>query len=85
MKNEIRTAEEEIDLFLEMTLPKNAGAIQTREIRKAFIAGMHNFFSHVMSLNSRDGEFEDELKLYAEELTALSEKYLLKKNDGEEL
>lgn len=74
----MKTAEEEVDLFLEMTLPKNAGAIQTREIRKAFIAGMHNFYSHVMSLSSRDEEYEGELEQYVEDLTALSENYLLK-------
>ncbi len=79
MKEKILNAEQEVEHFLEMTLPDNASETQINETRKAFIAGMKNFYFHMMRLNfENESRAEKELDLYVKDIDILVKKYIFK-------
>lgn len=79
MREKIKTAENELEIFLEAILPDNASQVQINETRMAFIGGLYQSTVHIMQLsNLQEDEAEKQLSLYLDDIQKLVKKYAIK-------
>ena len=79
MREKIKTAESELEIFLESILPDNASQVQINETRMAFIGGLYQATVHIMQLsNLQEDEAEKQLSLYLDDIQKLVKKYVIK-------